>query len=347
WYDGAGNRIKEIAKGKTSYVKRRFDGLNRVVKEFISYGADANYAAAGSVAANTVLEQTVTTYDYGGSVVKTLVRRRLPAATGLGELTTPTGAQPKARVSYAATWPDAVGRMQAAAAYGTNGGASWTRPAVVPTRSDDVLVTSQFYNDRGEGLSTVDPAGMETRAAFDDLGRRTTQIVNWKASPATPDENITTSFAYTPDGLLKTLTAANAATGSQTTQYVYGTTLSDSKVARADLLRAEVYPDSVDGSDRVVFSYNRQDQRTTQTDQRGVVRVFDYDKLGRLIHDRVTTLPSGVDGAVRRISTEYDIRGLTTLLTSYDDAVVGQGSIVNQVKSSYNGFGQLLKEEQA
>ncbi|MGL5097641.1 MAG: RHS repeat-associated core domain-containing protein, partial [Planctomycetia bacterium] len=336
WYDGAGNRIKEIAKGKTSYVKRRFDGLNRVVKEFVCYGADANYAAAGSVTANTVLEQTETTYDDGGSVVRNVVRRRLPAATGMGELTTPTGAQPKARVSYKAMWSDAVGRMQAAADYGTNGGASWTRPALVPTRSDEVLVTSQLYNDRGEGFSIVDPAGMETRAAFDDLGRRTTQIVNWKSSPSTPDENITTTFSYTPDSLLKALTAANAATGAQITEYIYGTTLTDSTVARADLLRAEVYPDSVDGSDRVVFSYNRQSQRKTQTDQRGVVRAFDYDKLGRLIHDRVTTLPSGVGGAVRRISTEYDVRGVVALLTSWSDATVGQGAVVNQVKSSYN-----------
>ncbi|MEZ6131597.1 MAG: hypothetical protein R3C59_23245 [Planctomycetaceae bacterium] len=33
------------------------------------------------------------------------------------------------------------------------------------------------------------------------------------------------------------------------------------------------------------------------TDQGGTVHEFDYDKLGRQILDRVTTLGSGVDGA--------------------------------------------------
>ncbi|MGL4462370.1 MAG: hypothetical protein ACRC1K_09455, partial [Planctomycetia bacterium] len=61
----------------------------------------------------------------------------------------------------------------------------------------------------------------------------------------------------------------------------------------------------------------------------------------------MTTLPSGVDGAVRRISTEYEVRSLVALLSSWSDATVGQGVVVNQVKSSYNGFSQLLQEEQA
>jgi hypothetical protein len=38
----------------------------------------------------------------------------------------------------------------------------------------------------------------------------------------------------------------NATTGDQMTRYVYGTTLADSFIARSDLLRAEIYPDSDD-----------------------------------------------------------------------------------------------------
>ena len=59
-----------------------------------------------------------------------------------------------------------------------------------------------------------------------------------------PDEDVTVETAYTADGQIATLTAKNPATGDQVTTYVYGTTLTDSDIARADLLRAEIYPDS-------------------------------------------------------------------------------------------------------
>ena len=41
---------------------------------------------------------------------------------------------------------------------------------------------------------------------------------------------------------LKTL----CATGDQVTRYLYGTTLDDSEIARSDLLRKVIYPDSDD-----------------------------------------------------------------------------------------------------
>ena len=55
------------------------------------------------------------------------------------------------------------------------------------------------------------------------------------------------------------------------------------------------------------------------------------DKLGRVTHDRVTTLGSGVDGTVRRVSTTYDIRGLREKITSYDNATVGSGTVINEL----------------
>ena len=47
---------------------------------------------------------------------------------------------------------------------------------------------------------------------------------------------------------------------------------------------------------------------TTLTDQHGTVHAYDYDLLGRRTQDRVTTLGTGVDGAVRRIATTYEVR---------------------------------------
>ena len=85
-------------------------------------------------------------------------------------------------------------------------------------------------------------------------------------------------YSYTPDGKLATLTAVNGVTGNQVTQYVYGTTLADSSIARSDLLRAAIYPDSDNTAeplgngpsgvyDRVEYTYNRQGQIVTKKDQ--------------------------------------------------------------------------------
>ncbi|NLS93084.1 MAG: hypothetical protein GXX96_13090, partial [Planctomycetaceae bacterium] len=55
--------------------------------------------------------------------------------------------------------------------YGTYGGATFDRAAVVPSRTDTILVTSTEYNDAGQAYKTIDPAGREDRQVFDDAGR--------------------------------------------------------------------------------------------------------------------------------------------------------------------------------
>eukprot|EP00456_Euglypha_rotunda_P036081 TRINITY_DN2775_c0_g1_i9.p1 TRINITY_DN2775_c0_g1~~TRINITY_DN2775_c0_g1_i9.p1 ORF type:complete len:458 (-),score=121.91 TRINITY_DN2775_c0_g1_i9:23-1396(-) len=153
-------------------------------------------------------------------------------------------------------------------------------------------------------------------------------------------------MTYTPDGQQATLTALNSQTGNQTTTWTYGTTLADSSIASSQLLRSVIYPDSTSGSDVILYSYNIQEQQATITDQRGCVHTFDYDLLGRPVHDRVTTAGTGVDTAVLRLSTTYEVRGLPATLTSYDNATVGSGSIVNQVQFAYNTFAQLIADYQ-
>jgi hypothetical protein len=59
----------------------------------------------------------------------------------------------------------------------------------------------------------------------------------------------------------------------------------------------------------------------------------------------VTTLATGVNGAVRRLETAYDTGGRANLFTSYDAS--SGGNIVNQVQRDFNGLGQLTKEYQA
>ncbi len=102
------------------------------------------------------------------------------------------------------------------------------------------------------------------------------------------------------------MTAKNNVTGNQITTFVYGTTLSDSDVASNELLRQKISPDdTVSVPDRMTYAYNRLGQARQTTDANGTVHAYEYDKLGRLIYDKATTLGSGVDGAVRRIGRQY------------------------------------------
>ena len=61
----------------------------------------------------------------------------------------------------------------------------------------------------------------------------------------------------------------------------------------------------------------------------------------------MTTLGSGIGGAIRRLSTTFEARGLPLTLSSYDNASVTSGTIVNQVRFAYNAFSQLLSDSQS
>jgi RHS repeat-associated protein len=118
-----------------------------------------------------------------------------------------------------------------------------------------------------------------------------------------------------------------------------------SSLSSNSLLGSVLYPDALDSGDRVSYAYNRQGQVTGMRDPNGTEHEYRYDKLGRRTADVVTVLGAGVDGAVRRIETAYDVRGLVSLVTSYD-APTG-GSVVNQVRFAYDDFGQLTNEYQS
>ena len=360
WYDAAGNTIKQQSAGSQAFTKTVYDSLGRAVKQYVGHDTDETaYADASSVSDDTIVEQVETAYDDAGNVLQTTSSQRFHNATGTGELTSPSGSQPKARVTYVAMYHDEIGRQIAVANYGTYGGATFDRAGVLPSRTDTILVTSTEYNNAGQAYKTVDPAGREDRQVFDDAGRVVKTIQNYVdgvVSAAASDEDVTVEMTYNADGNLETLTAKNPTTRDQTTTYVYGTTLSDSEIATSTLKRAEIYPDSddtvalgdgADGTyDRIEFKYDRQQRVTQVKDQQQTVHAFDFDALGRPTQDRVTALGSGVDGAVRRIATTYDILSRREKITSYDNPTVGSGSIVNEVQFAYDDFGQLVTEYQ-
>ena len=129
----------------------------------------------------------------------------------------------------------------------------------------------------------------------------------------------------------------------------------ESGVASNSLVRSKMYPDSDDPGpgedgadltyDRVEYRYNRQAELIEQTDQNGTVHGYDYDGLGRLVADRVTTLGTGVDGAVQRITRSYDRAGRLSGVGSWSAAT--GGTAVNDVALAYNGFGQLTSDYQS
>jgi RHS repeat-associated protein len=78
-----------------------------------------------------------------------------------------------------------------------------------------------------------------------------------------------------------------------------------------------------------------------------IQHAYDYDGLGRQIHDRVPTLGTSAVGSSRRLSTVYDTRGMVSTVTTWDNPLVGFGNILNQVQNTYNDFGQQTHSYQA
>src|SRR6185295_8763591 len=102
-------------------------------------------------------------------------------ANQLGELGDPS-TNPKARVIYAAQYPDALGRLIANADYGTNGGSALSRLTTIPDRADTCLVNSTTFNARGEAYLATDPAGTVTLTVRDDAKRQIIVIENYVAT---------------------------------------------------------------------------------------------------------------------------------------------------------------------
>ena len=358
WFDDAGNPIKSQPAGSSLFTKTTFDSLGRGAIQYSGYDLDeTTYADAFTVIDDVIMEQAETLFDAASHAIVSIVRQRFHNApdSQTAPLVDP-GTAPKARVTYAANWLDGAGRNVATAGYGTNGGSALSRPDAVPVRSDTVLVSSMVFDDAGNMQQSIDPAGKVTFKVYDAADHEVTVIENYVTSsssssggdcPASDDQNRTTQYTYTPDGQQATMTAVNSGTSNQTTTWTFGTTLANSAVATSTLLHSVTYPDSTGGSDVVTYAYNRQGERTRLTDQRGCVHAYDFDLLGRPTHDRVTTLGSGVDGTVRRLSSDYEVRGLPLRLTSYDNATVGTGSVVNQVKFAYNSLAQLITDAQS
>jgi hypothetical protein len=89
-----------------------------------------------SVTGDTKLEHVEFTCHDGKNLIRTITRQRYHSAPAsqTGEMKNPSET-PKARVTYTASYPYALGRTVATANYGTNGGTALVRSSTIPANA--------------------------------------------------------------------------------------------------------------------------------------------------------------------------------------------------------------------
>lgn len=359
FYDYDGNLLEESDPGGI-VTKHEYNGAGQDIKESTTDGGAINgYALSWTDAADisdandVVIEQTINKYDADGNLIETEDLQRFDSdpSTATGDLAGPSGGNLASRDYYMGYVYDPADRQTESVNVGTNGGSSWSWSDGIPTGS---LITQTAYDAAGNPSVVTDPRGIMTKTVYDMLGRTIETIDAWDGtSTAAPtnDTNQTTTYTYDGDGNELTMTAVMpSGTNSQTTAYVYGTT-STSGVFSNDLLSTIEYPSASTGeastasTDDQSYTYNKQGQEVTFTDQNGTTHTYGYDVLGRLTSDTATTLGSGVNGTTRRLGYTYNDAGLPFEQTSYFNTT--GTNVENQVEDIYNGYGQLITQYQA
>ncbi|MBP7948462.1 MAG: hypothetical protein KA004_02315, partial [Verrucomicrobiales bacterium] len=94
-------------------------------------------------------------------------------------------------------------------------------------RSDDILVSSTWYDFAGNATEETDAADTVTCREYDNADRVVTLLENCQcesssSSSSAADVNRTTRYEYTDDSLLAKLLCENASTGLQVTEWEYG-----------------------------------------------------------------------------------------------------------------------------
>jgi hypothetical protein len=220
------------------------------------------------------------------------------------------------------------------------------RGSTVTASSSTVLVSTTAYNALTGAVETAtDPAGIVTRVAQDDLGR----TITVEEADGTAVERIVRN-EYNGLNSLTKLTI-DLASNDQVTTYLYEDAVDASRQTNA------IYPDSTDttsaGTNQVKLVYNvdgslasRKDPRVNGSSAQTEIQ-YTYNERRQLVLDNVTTLGTGVDGAVRSIKREYDtLLARLEKVTSYS-AIDGGGTVLNQVVNGYDDFNKLTTQWQS
>ena len=210
-YDDAGRQVWTFSAGR-GISKVEFDAYGRTLRGVTvsAEGTNTDIYGADTFTDDIILSEIVYTYNLAGEVLYTTSYARAHDAPGTTTGLLSAAAANQSRVSYSAVWRDDNGRTTHQAAYGTNGGAAFTRPPVapeLPNTSDDWLVSQTEYDDAGVPYLTTANDGRQTRIYTNDAGRRTFIVEGYDATkltggnPATPanreaDVNRVTQYVY-------------------------------------------------------------------------------------------------------------------------------------------------------
>src|SRR5204863_4936949 len=96
--------------------------------------------------------------------------------------------------------------------------------------------------------------------------------------------------------------------------------------------------------DRVEYTYDYASRKSTLKQQSTTTHTYTYDSVGHFFTDQATILGTGVDGAIRRIEYAYDDLSRALTISSY--SAVSAGTLLNQVKYTYDVYGNENKCEQ-
>ncbi|QJW98452.1 RHS repeat-associated core domain-containing protein [Frigoriglobus tundricola] len=370
WHDARGNVIETQAPGGL-VTKDTVDGVGRTTAEYTTDGAGGTgYAAASSVASDTVLSQTLYTYDSNGNLVEAVSSDRFDTATGTGALGTPTTGI-AARVSYMAYYFDLANRLVASVNVGTNGGTAWTRPSSVPTGSSTVLVTSTAYST--DAVQDIVLTGSPTGGTFTlTFGGQTTSAIAYNASAATVQTalqaltsvgsgNVTVSAAPSGSGwevwftgtlassYQTAITGNGAGLTGGTSPAVAVTAIS----AGGDAGHAAIVTDPAGNVARTYTDAEGRTVRTIQDFTNGVVTGtsnattgYTYNAVGTASVTayqtgggvQVTAYAYGVSATTGSTITSNDIVGIT----EYPDGTSGLASSAQEVTTTVNALGQAL-----
>lgn len=173
--------------------------------------------------------------------------------------------------------------------------------------------------------AVTDPAGTVTKTFSDNLGRKTYVAANWQnfvppsAGTGNPHDRVT-QYVYDGPRRVQQLVAMDPNGTGNLTQNQVTTYLYEDPVD-ANRNTSQIYPDSTDttssGTNQIKLAYNVDGTLSQKTDQRGVVIAFAYTNNRLLNIESVTTLPTGVDGAVQSNLHTYDGLNRPQKITSY------------------------------
>lgn len=293
-----------------------------------------------------------------------------------------SGAEVLGRIFITSYWYDSQDRPIASLPIGTNGNSPYNRKpsgwAGIPSRSSTNLLSETKYDEFGQVFLRVHPRvvggnPLKTRYLYDAAMRRVAEIRNDTGSitlPSTPtstpistadrDTDVYTRYTYVK-GLVSTTwvdfdgdgTIDTSSPRDQVTTCAYGVIKTggafSSQLASNRLLSSVTYPYDAASSTAVdhtiTFKYNALDQAVGKSDQNGTIHEYAYDASGRVLSDAVT-LPGGslVDGAVLRIATAYNDRGLVKTVTQFN--ATSGGSATDEIACKYDDWGLLSDFQQ-